>query len=364
MSAVLVAASVTATVIFFLKAGPEISRIHFAVGLALTGILLPLSRCLIIGYTARRLGGSLYSTVELRDGRRSTINEQAPFIDTCRFFDPNNPTPGSLDRLAQLIAHADRVVVNCPEERRAAWSQALQGMNVNGEVVLPSFGDIRALGIGSFLGQTTVVVGRGPLNLGERFAKRLFDLALSLGAIVLLWPLFLLISLAIRLDSPGPVIFRQARIGRQNRQFYMFKFRSMHVVDCDGDGARSVSRDDDRITRVGRFIRRTSLDELPQMFNVLLGNMSIVGPRPHAISSTAEDKLFWEIDGRYWHRHACKPGLTGLAQIRGLRGSTTCVKDITDRLAADLEYVASWSFWRDVRITIQTAGVLWHRNAY
>jgi exopolysaccharide biosynthesis polyprenyl glycosylphosphotransferase len=364
MSALLVAAAVTAMVIFFLKVGSQISRIHFAGGLALAGVLLPLSRGLATKYTARRLGGSLYSRVELRDGTRSIVDDGAPSIDTRPFFDPADPTPASLDRLAQSIAKADRVVVNCPDERRAAWAHALQGMNVHGEVVLPSFADIRPLGIGSFAGRTTVVVGRGPLKPGERFAKRLFDLTLSLGAMIVLWPLLLLVALAIKLDSPGPVIFRQPRIGRQNRQFDMFKFRSMHVSDCDGAGVRSASRGDDRITRVGRFIRRTSIDELPQIFNVLLGTMSIVGPRPHAIGSTAEDKLFWEIDGRYWHRHACKPGLTGLAQVRGLRGSTTCLQDITDRLAADLEYLARWSLWRDVVIVLQTARVIWHRNAY
>ncbi|MBA3836318.1 MAG: exopolysaccharide biosynthesis polyprenyl glycosylphosphotransferase, partial [Zymomonas sp.] len=117
-------------------------------------------------------------------------------------------------------------------------------------------------------------------------------------------------------------------------------------------------------TKVGRFIRRSSIDELPQLINVLRGEMSIVGPRPHALGSRAEGKLFWEIDPRYWHRHATKPGLTGLAQVRGYRGATVVRKDLADRLNADLEYVRAWSLWLDVRIILQTFGVLVHRNAY
>ena len=144
--------------------------------------------------------------------------------------------------------------------------------------------------------------------------------------------------------------------------FEMLKFRSMRVADADG--ARSASRDDDRITPLGRVIRRTSIDELPQLFNVLTGSMSIVGPRPHALGSRAEEKLFWDIDRRYWHRHATKPGLTGLAQVRGYRGATMVEDDLRNRLQADLEYLENWSIWRDVKILVATARVILHRNAF
>lgn len=115
---------------------------------------------------------------------------------------------------------------------------------------------------------------------------------------------------------------------------------------------------------VGCFIRATSIDELPQFLNVLFGDMSVVGPRPHAIYSTAEELLFWEIDKRYWHRHACKPGITGLAQIMGLRGATERCRDLIDRVSADLDYLNSWSLSRDVLILLRTLGVIFHRNAY
>ena len=146
--------------------------------------------------------------------------------------------------------------------------------------------------------------------------------------------------------------------------FQVLKFRSMTVADADGAGHRSASRDDDRITRCGRFIRGTSIDELPQLLNVLKGDMSIVGPRPHALGSRAADKLFWEVDQRYWDRHAAKPGLTGLAQVRGFRGATLVEDDLRNRLQADLEYLENWSVWRDVKIIFLTVRVVWHRNAF
>ena len=144
----------------------------------------------------------------------------------------------------------------------------------------------------------------------------------------------------------------------------MYKFRSMAVSSHDPEGRRSTGRDDQRITRIGRIIRRTSIDELPQLLNVLLGDMSIVGPRPHALGSQAGDKLFWEVDDRYWLRHALKPGLTGLAQVRGLRGTTEREADLANRLDADLEYLHGWSLWRDLRILLATARVLVHDRAY
>lgn len=138
----------------------------------------------------------------------------------------------------------------------------------------------------------------------------------------------------------------------------------MREEHSDFGGNRSTARDDDRITTIGRFIRKTSIDELPQLFNVLKGDMSVVGPRPHAVHSMAQDKLFWEVDPRYWHRHACKPGITGLAQVRGHRGATEHEKDLRDRLAADLEYLSQWSIWLDLVILVRTFGVVMHRNAF
>jgi lipopolysaccharide/colanic/teichoic acid biosynthesis glycosyltransferase len=138
----------------------------------------------------------------------------------------------------------------------------------------------------------------------------------------------------------------------------------MYVESSDSQGAVSTARGDKRITRVGRFIRSTSIDELPQIFNILRGEMSFVGPRPHAMGSLAGNQLFWEIDSQYSHRHACKPGLTGLAQVRGFRGATHSREDLINRLQADLEYVNGWSVWRDISILLATVKVVAHRNAF
>ena len=138
----------------------------------------------------------------------------------------------------------------------------------------------------------------------------------------------------------------------------------MRQDKSDLAGAQSTRRDDDRISRFGSFIRKTSIDELPQLLNVIKGDMSIVGPRPHALGSKAEDRLFWEITHRYWERHALKPGVTGLAQVRGYRGATEKTSDLVDRLNSDLEYLAGWRLWRDVEIVFATIGVLIHPNAY
>ena len=183
-------------------------------------------------------------------------------------------------------------------------------------------------------------------------------------AIVVLSPLLVLVALAIKLEDGGSVFFAQKRVGRANRFFEMYKFRSMSEAQADRDGLVSASKGDQRVTRVGAFIRRTSIDELPQLFNVLKGDMSIVGPRPHALGSHAGDKLFWQVDRRYWHRHSLRPGLSGLAQIRGLRGATENESDLLERLRADLEYLEGWTIMRDITIVLLTIRVLVHDRAF
>jgi lipopolysaccharide/colanic/teichoic acid biosynthesis glycosyltransferase len=138
----------------------------------------------------------------------------------------------------------------------------------------------------------------------------------------------------------------------------------MHVDQSDYDGNSSATRADPRVTRVGAFIRRTSIDELPQLLNVVLGDMSLVGPRPHALGSLAGQHLFWDVDEQYWRRHSLRPGITGLAQIRGFRGATENHSDLEDRLRCDLEYLANWSLMRDVQILFATIGVVVHDKAF
>jgi lipopolysaccharide/colanic/teichoic acid biosynthesis glycosyltransferase len=277
---------------------------------------------------------------------------------------PDLSDPHMMDRLGLYMMNMDRVMVSCPRESRAAWALVFKSANVSGEIVEPEVNNLGVIGARRERGYGALIVASGPLGFRARAIKRGLDLALAGGALLALSPLLILVAALVKLEDGGPVFFVQKRTGRGNRFFPIFKFRSMRVEKLDAAGARSASKDDDRITRIGRLIRRTSIDELPQIFNVLRGEMSIVGPRPHAIGSLAGDKLFWEVDHRYWLRHSLKPGLTGLAQVRGLRGATDTETDLANRLQADLEYLDGWTIWRDIRIIMNTLVVLVHDRAF
>jgi lipopolysaccharide/colanic/teichoic acid biosynthesis glycosyltransferase len=196
-------------------------------------------------------------------------------------------------------------------------------------------------------------------------AKRLLDLAVVALLLAVLGPAMLLIALAIRLDSPGPVLFRQQRIGFRGRMFWMLKFRTMHHPASPATALHQATRRDRRVTRFGALLRRTSLDELPQLVNVLRGEMSMVGPRPHAPGTCAGGRPFEQITPLYAARHRMRPGLTGLAQVRGLRGATETEDKLVHRLDADLEYIETWSLWLDLVVLARTAvAVLQMKNAY
>jgi len=353
-------------VLFSLKATGNLSRLGIAAGLVCSGTLLIAQRVLITRAVRRNFGNDLFAQLLIIDegfipeNVNGMVILDAPTIGLKADLDD----PYMLHRLGMVLRDFDRVVISCPAKRKADWAQMLKGANILGEIVVPELAPMAPLAVQNCRGVTTLVVARGPLNLANRAKKRLLDIALTVPVLIALMPLMIAIAIAIKLDSPGPVFFRQERIGRGNRLFHILKFRSMKVEQCDAEGAASTRRDDDRITRVGRFIRRTSIDELPQLINVLLGEMSLVGPRPHALGSTAEQQLFWQVDRQYWHRHALKPGITGLAQVRGFRGATETRRDILNRVEADLEYLHGWSLMRDIAILIGTANVLIHRNAY
>jgi putative colanic acid biosynthesis UDP-glucose lipid carrier transferase len=170
----------------------------------------------------------------------------------------------------------------------------------------------------------------------------------------------LLIAIAIKLDSPGPVFFRQARLGWGGKTFYIWKFRSMYVHDDQGVVVQA-QKNDPRVTRVGAFLRRTSLDELPQIFNVIRGEMSLVGPRPHAVQHDLE---YAQQIAHYFARHKIKPGITGLAQVRGYRGETRDLGMMMLRVESDIEYINNWSLWTDLSILLRTTRALTGKNAY
>ena len=203
----------------------------------------------------------------------------------------------------------------------------------------------------------TIEVLRPPLSRPQRVAKRMFDVVLASAGLVILFPLLTLVALAIKLDSQGPVLFRQTRHGYNNETIKVFKFRSMIQLE-DGDEVVQAVRNDSRVTRVGAILRRTNIDELPQLINVLRGEMSIVGPRPHA---TAHNKMFEGKISVFSRRHVVKPGITGWAQANGFRGATETLEKMQQRVAYDLYYIDNWSFWLDLRIIAMT---LFSKAAY
>jgi undecaprenyl-phosphate galactose phosphotransferase/putative colanic acid biosynthesis UDP-glucose lipid carrier transferase len=206
-----------------------------------------------------------------------------------------------------------------------------------------------------------IEIQRAPLSAAQRFVKRIMDISVAALALIFSFPIMALTAIAIKLDSSGPVIFRQNRRGFNGRQFIIFKFRTMTVQE-DGPAIAQATRDDPRVTAVGRLLRSASIDELPQLLNVLKGDMSLIGPRPHAL---AHDNYFENILGDYAFRNHVKPGITGWAQCNGARGGTPSIEHISERVKLDLWYINNWSVWLDIEILIRTFfEVLRNRNAY
>ncbi|MEZ8027872.1 undecaprenyl-phosphate glucose phosphotransferase [Enterovibrio norvegicus] len=196
----------------------------------------------------------------------------------------------------------------------------------------------------------TLSVHDTPFNGLAAWTKRMEDIVLSILILLLISPVMLFVAAGVKLSSPGPIIFKQSRYGLDGRKIDVWKFRSMSVMD-NGDDVKQATKNDPRVTRFGAFIRRTSLDELPQFFNVLQGSMSIVGPRPHAV---AHNEQYRAIVDRYMLRHKVKPGITGWAQINGYRGETDTLDKMEKRIQFDLEYIQNWSLWMDIKIVFAT----------
>ena len=211
-------------------------------------------------------------------------------------------------------------------------------------------------------GQPVLTVSSRPLANWGRVIKRIEDLALSSVAIILIAPLMAAVALAIKCDSPGPVLFRQKRLGFNNNVITVYKFRTMHHQFTPDTTVTQATRNDKRVTRLGRLLRRTSIDELPQLLNVLQGTMSLVGPRPHAL---AHNDQYAKLIDNYLGRHRVQPGITGWAQVNGLRGETDTLDKMQRRVEHDLAYTDDWSLLLDVKILIATVfTTLFNRNAY
>jgi Undecaprenyl-phosphate glucose phosphotransferase len=281
------------------------------------------------------------------------------------------PLLGTVSDLISLIRRdqVDQVIVALPWTADARLRQIVAKLEKT-PVPVSLAPDVAAF---SFPDRRFVQVGRLPMmQLFERpisgwsfVVKTLEDRVLAASLLLLLSPLLAVIALAIKLDSKGPVFFRQKRYGFNHNLFDCWKFRTMHHHMTDANAEVLTRRDDDRVTRVGRFLRKTSLDELPQLVNVLKGNMSLVGPRPHATSAKAAGRLYEEAVDAYAARHRVKPGITGWAQVNGWRGETDTLEKIQRRVEYDLFYIEHWSLALDLKILLRTAFlVLRDREAY
>jgi len=268
-----------------------------------------------------------------------------------------------LGNLAELIAwgrrhRPDEVLVALPWSAESRLSQVLEALavlpaNVRlcSEFMRP---DLIGGRVNSQFGIPMLNAFEKPMAGWGRIWKRGFDTLLSALIILLAMPMFVVIAVLIRLESPGPILFRQPRYGFNNQLIEVFKFRTMEASAADALGVRLTERDDPRVTRVGTYLRRFSLDELPQLLNVLCGEMSLVGPRPHAIRTTAGTRQCDEVVAAYAVRHKVKPGITGWAQVSGWRGTMETEDHLIQRVEHDLYYVKNWSAWLDLKILFMT----------
>ncbi|WP_349630403.1 undecaprenyl-phosphate glucose phosphotransferase [Bradyrhizobium canariense] len=264
-----------------------------------------------------------------------------------------------LPHTRQLIAdcrllRADDIVILSSESgvsASLALASALSELPVDVHVVPAGAVDLLAVSrITQFGNMVTMRIFQSPLTPLNRVIKRAFDIVAAIIGLILASPLFIIIPLAIKLDSPGPVLFRQTRHGFNNDFIRVLKFRSMSVME-DGDNFKQATRHDPRVTRVGRFIRHTNMDEIPQLLNVLVGDMSLVGPRPHA---TSQNEAFAQLISSFSRRHNVKPGITGWAQVNGHRGETDTLDKMQRRIEHDLYYIDNWSLPLDLKIVVMT----------
>jgi Undecaprenyl-phosphate glucose phosphotransferase len=291
-------------------------------------------------------------------GRTSLLGDVAGI-----FFSPDaDARQGGASGLEELRSAMSRrqfgtIIIALPASDRAGIQTAVKSLACySAELLLCSdlsHYPVMVNGSRSFGNLRMDVINVVPGSEFSRLAKPALDYVLAALSLIVWAPVLLMIAAAIKLDSPGPVFFRQRRYGQNNQIFRIFKFRTMTVTE-DGPVVVQAKRDDARVTRVGKFLRRTSLDELPQLINVLLGDMSLVGPRPHAL---AHDEVFEERLDLFSRRRRVKPGLTGWAQVNGYRGETKTIEDIRGRMQHDLYYIDNWSIWLDLEIIARTVFV-------
>lgn len=375
---------------FLAKMSADFSRVWLTVWFALGFVSLMIERAALSRLIRKwaRNGAMERRAVIVGGGRdaekliRALEHQPDNDIRICGIFDDRDdtrsprivagyPKLGTLDELIEFarLARIDMLIVSLPLTAESRVLTMLKKL-----WVLPV--DIRLSAHSnqlrfrpraySFVGQVPMLdIFDKPISNWDSVAKRVFDIFFSLVAIVLLLPVMIATAIAIKLDSPGPVLFRQKRHGFNNEEVDVLKFRSMYTHLSDPTAKNAVTKNDPRVTRVGRFIRKTSIDEFPQFFNSLTGSLSLVGPRPHAVSARTHDRIYDEIVDGYFARHKVKPGVTGWAQINGWRGEIDSDEKIQKRTEFDLFYIENWSLWFDLKILFLTPiRLLKSDNAY
>ncbi|MEI9403476.1 undecaprenyl-phosphate glucose phosphotransferase [Mesorhizobium argentiipisi] len=375
---------------FAIKASEDYSRLLFGTWFVVGFVLIFGLRLMMAGLIRRWardgrmerraliVGGGKAAEQLIRSVEKQPYND----IRICGIFDDRNdkrsppivagyPKLGTISELIEFarIARIDMLIVSLPLTAESRVLQLLKKL-----WVLPV--DIRLSAHSnalqfrpraySYIGSVPMLdIFDKPINDWDSVAKRAFDIVFSLVGIILFSPVMLATAIAIKLDSKGPVLFKQKRHGFNNEIIEVYKFRSMFTDRSDPTAKQTVTKNDPRVTRVGRFIRKTSIDELPQFFNSLFGSLSLVGPRPHAIAAQSHNLLYNEVVDGYFARHKVKPGVTGWAQINGWRGEMDTNEKIRMRTEYDLYYIENWSMLFDLRILFLTPiRLLNTENAY
>ncbi|WP_116473687.1 undecaprenyl-phosphate glucose phosphotransferase [Zobellella maritima] len=374
----LVVAGLVASVVYLTHSADRYSRLWVGAALLVSFMLAGVARVAIqlLLRQARRMGKSLRSVFLvgpgkniLRVGRGMRSTPEAGYcIAGVQRLDSMSMDDAVLMSLARRVADsgAQEVWICVPLEMGPAVRSVFHALRHHTVEVrfIPEFGDMQLLNhrVSEVAGHYAFDLSVTPMNGVAQMLKRLEDLLLGIVISVLIVPVCLVIATAIKLSSPGPVLFKQHRTGVNGRTVKVYKFRSMTVHQEQTGQVTQATRGDSRLTPIGAFLRRTSLDELPQFYNVLQGRMSIVGPRPHAL---AHNEYYMDLVESYMKRHKVKPGITGWAQVNGLRGETDTLEKMEARVEHDLWYINNWSLWLDLRIIFWTLfkGFV-NKNAY
>jgi len=371
-------------VAFFLKIQTEFSRVWVLLWMGTLFTSLALGRVLLTGYAdvLARNGILRRSVVLVGSGTqfnaaRTVLKEQNNhfnLVNALELSAADALSPFDCDQLTKQLhpfikeaqdKHVDGVVIALPSSMGLELDKIMQQVQMLpvDVQVFPDFGgaNVTARHVQRIGDASVITTVSKPISEWGAFLKMIEDYVIGAACLVLALPVMAVIAVAIKLDSEGPVFFRQRRHGYNHRVIEVLKFRTMRVLE-DGENVRQATKNDSRVTRVGAFLRRTSLDELPQFWNVIRGEMSVVGPRPHAI---AHNTYYGKLIEKYANRHRVKPGITGWAQVHGFRGETTDPDMMAKRVGYDLEYIETWSIWLDLKIVMMTPLFgLFRRSAY